>query len=118
MTARTPADTGYSGEVSGRVNLYRYFFYAWLFRDAHMGTSLERSEALRHNSVQAKWLPIYLFRWAVGGVVIQGLEVLAELRWGDSWLPASLAVLLVFVVLFLIVTSICWEFLRIGRQSK
>lgn len=118
MTVPTSSNVESPGQGSGRTHLYRYFFYAWLFRDAHAGTSLERSAALRHNSVQAKWLPIYLFRWTVVGTVTLGLEVLVEQRWGDSWFSASLAVLLVVVVLFLIVTSICWAFLRIGHLSK
>ena len=100
------------------VRLYRYFFYAWLFRDADSGSSLERSAALRHNLTQAKWLPVYLLRWAIGGAVILVLERLSEHLLGDSVVSAVLAVMLVFVVLFHLITIICWAFLQIGRQSR
>jgi hypothetical protein len=101
-----------------RTRLYRYFFYAWLFRDADCGSSLERSAALRHNLAQAKWLPLYLLRWLIGGGVILGLEMLSERLFGDSLMSAMLAVMLIFVVMFHMITAICWAFLQAGRQSR
>jgi hypothetical protein len=104
--------------LSFRTRLYRYFFYAWLFRDADRGSSLERSAALRHNLSQAKWLPLYLLRWFIGGAVILALEMLSERIFGDSLVSAALAVMLIFVVMFHLITGICWAFLQIGRQSR
>jgi hypothetical protein len=52
-----------------RTLLYRYFFFTWLFRDAHVRDLLERAAALRHNQAMARWLPTYMRRWAVVGVL-------------------------------------------------
>jgi hypothetical protein len=104
--------------VPWSVNFYRYFFYAWLFRDADSGTSLERSAALRHNCEQARWLPTYMFRWLVVGTVLVALEQMAEAVSGDSLLSATLALLVIFVVLFQIITGILWAFLQASRQSR
>ena len=49
--------------------LYRYFFFGWLFRDANCGNVLERAAAWRHNRAQAHWLPTYLRRWLVCGLL-------------------------------------------------
>jgi hypothetical protein len=102
--------------VSLRVRLYRYFFYAWLFRDADLGNTWERSAALRHNREQARWLPTYLFRWLVGGTVLITLEQISESISGDSAVSALLAVMVICVVMFHLVTGILWAFLQIGRQ--
>jgi hypothetical protein len=104
--------------VSLREGIYRYFFFAWLFRDADIGSGVERTIALRHNRDQAKWLPIYMLRWIVGGAVILALEALSEHVTSKPVLSALLAVALVFVVLFLLVTAICWTFLQGGRRSQ
>ena len=105
-------------ERSARVALAHYFFYGWLFRDADRGTSLERSAAIRHNSHQARWLPIYMSRWFVGGSVLLALQALAEHVLEVPWLTAVFAVMLIFVVMFQIVTVICWAFLQSGRQAR
>ena len=104
--------------LSFRTRLYRYFFYAWLFRDADSGSSLERSAALRHNLAQAKWLPLYLLRWFIGGAVILAFEVLSERIFGDSLVSAVLAVMLIFVVMFHLITGICWAFLHGKRGAR
>jgi hypothetical protein len=101
-----------------RARLYRYVFYAWLFRDADSGSSLERSAALRHNLAQAKWLPLYLLRWSVGGVLILLLERLSERLFGDSLISAALAILLIVVVMFDLITCVCWAFLHASRQHR
>lgn len=100
-----------------RDDVYRYFFYAWLFRDADQGTDRERALALRHNREQAKWLPVYIRRWVVGGAAILAFEVLSERVFGNVVLSAVLLVVLVFVVLFLLVSVICWAFLRSSRTG-
>lgn len=101
--------------VSLRTGLYRYLFYDWLFRDADRGTRMEQASALRHNRAQAKWLPIYLLRWAVGGALLLTLEVVLE-RALSPVLSAALAMAVVFAVMYLLVTTICWAFLHGRRQ--
>jgi len=110
------ADGAVAKPASLRTSLYRYFFYGWLFRDADRGTGLEQAIALRHNRAQAKWLPIYLLRWAVGAVVLLTLELVLERALGSPMLSAALAVAVVFAVMYLLVTTICWAFLHERRQ--
>jgi fatty acid desaturase len=101
-----------------RESLYRYFFYGWLFRDADAGPGLERASALRHNRDQARWLPVYLRRWAIGGAVVWACENASERVFGNALLSAVFAVALVWVVLFLLVTAVCWAFLHVSRPSR
>jgi hypothetical protein len=101
-----------------RDHLYRYLFYGWLFKDADAGSSLERSAALRHNCAQARFLPIYMLRWLIAGAVLVGTGLLAEFRLNSPVLSAMAAVLLTVVVMFQLVTVICWAFLQMGRQSR
>ncbi|MGH6626106.1 MAG: hypothetical protein ACRECD_06140 [Burkholderiaceae bacterium] len=53
-----------------RTLLYRYFFFGWLFRDVNRGNQFERSVAWRHNQAQAHWLPTYMRRWLVCGLLL------------------------------------------------
>ena len=116
---RSPAFGGMPDRpVSLREGIYRYFFFGWLFRDADSGSDAERAIALRHNRDQAKWLPVYMRRWVVGGAVILAFETLSEHVTSKPVLSAALAVALVFVVLFLLITAICWTFLHGGRWSR
>jgi hypothetical protein len=46
-----------------RTLLYRYFFFAWMFKDVEEGTMFERAAAVRYNREQARWLPVYVIRW-------------------------------------------------------
>ena len=50
--------------------LYRYLFYGWLFRNADRGSMLERAAAWQHNKSQSRWLPTYIRRWAVIGILL------------------------------------------------
>jgi hypothetical protein len=120
MQLRSKSDTPsrLDDGLTFRARLYRYFFYAWLFRDADSGSSLERSAALRHNLAQARWLPLYLLRWSIGGALILLLERLSEHILGDSLVSAALAILLIFVVMFDLITGVCWAFLQVSRQSR
>lgn len=99
-----------------RERLYRYFFYGWLFRDADCGTPLERAAALRHNVRQARWLPTYLLRWAIVGASLAALQFASERLAASPALGAAFAVLLVLVILFELVTAICWAFLKVDRH--
>lgn len=58
--------------------LYRYWFYGWLFRDASRGTLFERAAARRHNQSRSRWLPTYLRRWTLLGVLCYGTGALVE----------------------------------------
>ena len=113
-TPSSAGDEACDASVPRRGSVYRYFFYGWLFRDAYCGSSLERATALRHNRDQAKWLPVYMMRWGVGGAVLMVLEVACERALGSPVLSAVLAVALVLVVLHLLITGVCWVFLRTG----
>jgi hypothetical protein len=108
----------HGGEVSLRVGAYRYFFYGWLFRDADSGSERERALALRHNQDQAKWLPVYIWRWVVAGAAVLALEAMSERVLGNAVLSAALLVVLVLVVLFLVVSVVCWAFLRSSRTRR
>ncbi|WP_157615794.1 hypothetical protein [Rhizobacter sp. Root404] len=103
------------GPMPLRESAYRYLFYGWLFRDADTGTELERASALRHNRHQARWLPVYLLRWSVIGGVFVGMETHARPLNSVPVLSAALAVGLIFVVMYLILTTIFWAFLRGSR---
>lgn len=58
--------------------LYRYFFFAWLFRDVSRGNQFERLAAWRHNQAQAQWLPTYMRRWIGLGVGLFTVGALVE----------------------------------------
>ena len=61
-----------------RTLLYRYFFFGWLFRDASVGSFLERAAALQFNREKRIYLPTYLRRWLGLVVLSYGLGTLAE----------------------------------------
>lgn len=81
-----------------RTLLYRYFFFAWLFRDATRGSLLERAAAWRHNCQQARWLPTYLRRWLVCGALLFAAGCVVELAFGAAlasaffYVPGALSV--------------------------
>jgi hypothetical protein len=62
-----------------RTLLYRYFFFAWLFKDVNRGTVFERAAALRYNREHAHWLLTYMRRWLWCGLVLYALGGLLEL---------------------------------------
>lgn len=62
-----------------RILLYRYFFFAWLFRDVRKGNLFEQAAAWRHNQAQAHWLKTYLRRWLFMGAMLYGLGAVTEL---------------------------------------
>ena len=64
--------------MSFRTLLYRYFFFGWLFRDASSGSRFERAAAWRHNQAQARWLPTYMRRWLVVGLLLYGAGCFVE----------------------------------------
>jgi di/tricarboxylate transporter len=106
------------GTASLTASVSRYFFYGWLFRDASAGSELERAAALRHNRSLSKWLPTYLRRWLVVGAMILGLAAWSERALDNVVLSAGLAVAFALVVVFLLVTVLCWALLRAGRDVR
>jgi hypothetical protein len=110
--ASAPARRG-----TAAVLLYRYFFYGWLFRDADRGSELERSAAVRHNTAQARWLPLYMLRWAVAGGGLLALQFFADRVLHSGWLTAVFAVLVIYDIMFQLITGICWAFLHLDRQQ-
>lgn len=101
-----------SGACPPGTAVYRYFFYGWLFRDAQRGSLFERAAALRHNRDRARWLPTYLRRWFVAGLLLAGIEVWTEQASVHAVVSATFAVALILVVVFLVVTALCWAMLR------
>lgn len=66
-------------ETSFRTLLYRYLFFGWLFEDMTRQRSLfERAAAWRHNQHQARWLPLYMLRYTVIGLLLLGGGLVAE----------------------------------------
>jgi hypothetical protein len=88
--------------------LYRYFFYGWLFRDASRGTLWQRSAAWCHNRAQARWLPTYMRRWLVCGVLLFAAAWCVESMLGCTVWSAFLYVPSVLSVPFNAVTALCW----------
>jgi hypothetical protein len=88
-TPRRRADGSSPSDLPLSVLLYRYFFFAWMFRDASVGTFLERAAALQFNRQRRIYLPIYLRRWLVLVVLSCGLGILVE----SSFAPAAAAAL-------------------------
>ena len=72
FTPARPVDTAL------RTLLYRYFFFAWLFKDAASGNLFERAAAGRHNAQQARWLPTYIRRYIVCGLMLVALGGVVE----------------------------------------
>ena len=66
-------------DLAFRTLLYRYFFFAWLFKDASQGSLLDRAAAWRHNRQQARWLLTYMRRWLWCGLVLYGIGNFVEL---------------------------------------
>ena len=110
-----PSDAVTSARPEGpafRTLLYRYFFFAWLFKDACRGTLFERAAAWRHNVEQARWLPVYMRRYIVSGLLLAALggllEPLAPLVAACFFVPGVVTVPMAAVAL------IGWLWLRAG----
>jgi len=88
--------------------LYRYFFYGWLFRDVNRGTLWERAAAWRHNREQAHWLPTYMKRWTVCGLLLIGLACFCENVLGCRVLSAFFYVPGALAMPYNAVTAVCW----------
>lgn len=66
-------------DIPFRVLLYRYLFFAWLFKDmSRQRTLFERAAAWRYNREQSRWLPLYMLRYVVAGLILGALGFVAE----------------------------------------
>ncbi len=99
-----------------RTLWYRYFFYGWLFRDVCRGNLWQRSQAWRHNKEQSRWLPTYMWRWLVLGLVLFGLASFIEVMLSSPALSAFFYVPSALSVPFNVVTAVCWWFLQFDRH--
>lgn len=96
----------------GLALVHRYLFYGWLFRDASVGTYLERAAALAHNREQSRWLPRYLVRWLVIMACALAAGRFCDVVLGNHGLAAVFYVLTTLTMGFTVVTAACWRLLR------
>ncbi len=95
-----------------RTLLYRYFFFAWLFRDVTRGNLYERAAAWRYNREQAQWLPTYMRRWLVVGTMLCAAGAFVELVFGAPVVSAFLYVPGVLSVPMNAVIVVAWAVLK------
>ena len=92
--------------------LYRYWFYGWLFVDVNRGNLFERAAARRHNQSRGRWLPTYLKRWTLLGLLSFAIG------WGlEPHAPTPVAMLFIFTCVVTVpvnaVTLAAWIGLRV-----
>lgn len=88
--------------------LYRYLFFAWLFRDASRGNLLERAAAWRHNQGCARWLPVYMRRWLVLGAFFFGSGLVVESLMSLPLLSAFFFVPAILSMHYNVVAGVAW----------
>ena len=99
-------------ELPFRVLLYRYLFFGWLFQDIGRQKNLfERAAAWRHNREQSRWLPLYMLRYTVLGLLLLGLGLLVESL--SPVLSAFFYVPGTMTVPMLVVAGVAWTGLQI-----
>lgn len=98
--------------VPFRVLLYRYFFYAWLFRDANQRDRFARAAAWRYNKAQARWLPKYMKRYVVCGMLLFVMGLACEQ--GSPALSAIFYVPSVLTFPATAVTAVAWVGFQVG----
>ena len=89
-----------------RQLIYRYWFFGWLFEDVNRASLFERAAAWRHNRQQARWLPVYLRRWAVLTLLSFAFGAVMEHGLQAHMLSAVLYVQAILGVTFNAVTSV------------
>lgn len=98
-----------AAELSFSTLLYRYFFFAWLFRDVNRGTVWERAAARAYNRDRSRWLPTYLRRWLVLAPLLMGLGEITESLLHQTlvsalfYVPAALSVPVVSIITVLMI---------------
>lgn len=92
--------------------LHRSLFFAWLFRDASRGGVHARRAAWRHNQGCARWLPVYMRRHLVLGLMLFCLGLGVEEGLGLAALSALFYVPSVLTVPYNVVAGVAWLGLR------
>ena len=92
--------------------LYRYWFYGWLFVDVNRGSLFERAAARRLNQSRSRWLPTYLRRWTLLGMLCY------VIGWGiEPHAPPTIALVFFFTCVLTVpvnaVTLAAWIGLRV-----
>src|SRR3982750_3572951 len=100
-----------------------YIWPFWLFRDATLGTSLERWAAYRHNRAQRVHLPVYAWRWSVVSGLFAGavlaMEVAAKSDPGSAvWRISLIVGALCFVASLTVLLVILAGYLYLGRAEN
>ena len=113
MPAETPDGPPSAPAIAFHTLLYRYLFFAWLFRDVGRGSLFERAAAWRHNQAQAHWLLTYMRRWCWCGLVCVGVGSVVELVLGAPVLSAFFYVPGVLSVPINTVIGVAWLGLRV-----
>jgi hypothetical protein len=103
---------GHVMELPFRVLLYRYLFFGWLFEDMSRPRNLfERAAAWRRNREQSRWLPLYMLRYVVAGIILGGLgfvvESLSPVLSAFLYVPGSMTVPMFAVA------GVAWTGLRV-----
>ncbi len=99
-------------DIAFRTQLYRYFFFSWLFKDVNRGSVLERAMAWRFNQAQARWLPTYMRRWLWCGVLLYALGGLAEFLLAAPVLSACFYVPAVVSLPVNVIIGVLWAGLK------
>ena len=92
---------------------YRYFFYDWLFKNCAVGNRFELYSAWRHNKENAKWLPRYMKRWMIFGLIFFGLAAFIESQLLLPVLSAFFYIPSVLTIPYNTVTLVSWIGLKI-----
>jgi hypothetical protein len=99
-------------DIPFRVLLYRYLFFAWLFRDMTRQKNLfEHAAAWRHNQAQSRWLPVYMRRYVVIGGALTGtgwvVESLSPVLSAFFYVPGTMTLPM------LVVAGVAWTGLQV-----
>ena len=99
-----------------RTLLYRYFFFGWLFRNVHVGDAFERGLAVQHNKRQARWLPVYMMRWAWWGMAFYILGDASEIFLESDGLARCLYAASALSLSFIVTMATAW--LHLTHRSE
>jgi len=88
--------------------IYRYLFFAWLFRDVNRGNWLERSAAWRYNIAHSHWLLTYLKRWIVLDFSAFAFGDLASLIFEEHWICIPFYVIFSAAIPVISVIVVAW----------
>jgi hypothetical protein len=99
-----------------RTLLYRYFFFGWLFRSVYVGDAFERGLAVQHNRRQARWLPLYMLRWAWAMLSFYALGNFSEIFLGVEMLASGFYAASAISLSFIVSVATAW--LHLTHKSE